>query len=399
VRETLAFMRDLACFPASRGEVVTRFEAAFAAYIGVPHVLFVPSGRMGLWLILKALQYPAGSEIVVPAFTYFAIPAVIRAAGFTPVYADIDPATYELTTASVSNVVTSKTRAVIPTHLFGRTCDMDGLATACSRNHIDLIEDCAQSCGAAIGGRKTGSLGRAAYFTFGITKNFTTFSGAMVACRDVEIHQRMAGLAGGFRPAARGKLLKEAITAFGMLVATNRFIFNLSLAPLVRTTPADRPDIVHRLFEEVAGAIDPAAMDRMGWYPVESQAAAGLRQLRTIDVKNAARRRHGARLLRLLRDQGFEGVPAPAETGGDHIYMSFAIRHPDRFRLAASLRRGGVDVAPGYMIDCSARPELGGHAGQCPNASVVESSILHLPIYPELRDRDLEIISQSLGQP
>lgn len=395
--EIVAFLGDLIRMPSCAGPEVVRFEETFARYIGVPHAVFVPSGRMGLWLILKACGYPPGSEIVLPAFTYFAIPAVVRAAGLTPVYADIEPDTYELSPGSVEKVLTGRTCAVVPTHLFGRTCDIAGLKRLCAPGGIDLIEDCAQSCGATVGGRMTGSLTRAAYFTFGITKNFTTFSGAMVTCADKAMRAAIVAALEGFAPARRTRLFKEAIVALGMQTATARSIFNISLAPILRCGAPENPDLVHRLFEEKCGPIEPGAFARLGWRPVAAQARAGMRQLLTIDAKNAARRRHGAALLELLKALEFDGTPAAAEPGGDHVFMSFAVRCPDRYRAAARLRRMGVDVSPGYMIDCASVPDLGGRPGLCPNSQSVHDSILHLPLYPELRPRDIERIVRAIA--
>ncbi len=396
--ETLAFLADLVRRPGS-GEEVREFERAFARYQGTEHALFVPSGRLGLLLILGALDYPTGSEVILPAFTYFAIPAAVRFAGLTPVYADIDPATYELTPDSVRAVMSGRTRAVVPTHLFGLTCPLPELERVCAPAGIDLIEDCAQACGADLGGMKAGSFGRAAYFTFGITKNFTTFSGGMVTCRDAEAYRRMRGMLDGFATAARGRLLKEGITALAMRTATLRPLFNLLLVPLLRWGPRDRPDPVHRAFEEKPRLIDERMAAGLRWRPVDAQARAGRRQLAVLDRKNAARRRRGGELLAALRAAGCDGLPAAAGPGlGDHIYMSFAILRPDRHRYAAQLRRLGVDVSPGYMSDCSSLPGFGGKPGTCPAAAAVERDILHLPLYPDLSSRDIGKIAAAVAE-
>jgi dTDP-4-amino-4,6-dideoxygalactose transaminase len=394
--EILAFLRDVA-IPLAPDRTISEFERWFADYHEVDSAVFVPSGRIGLWLILRALDFPPGAEIIVPAFTFFAIPAVIQAAGLKPVFADIDPATYELTPDAVRAVLSPRTRALIPTHLFGRTCPMPELERLSRSCNLDLIEDCAQSCGATVGHRKTGSLGRAAYFTFGITKNFTTFSGGMVVCRERRLDERVRGAAEEFRAAAPGRLLKEGLTALALRAATQRSLFNLTLAPLLACLPAREADVVHRLFEERSQALDAAALQALQWRPGAAQARAGLRQLRSLDAKNAARRRQGAELLRRLQAAQCAGLPAPAEQGGDHIYISFAIRRPERFAFARRLQRLGVDISPGYMRDCSALPELGGRAGLCPQASGVDRSILHLPLYPGLRPRDVERIAGAVA--
>ncbi|MBM4153576.1 MAG: aminotransferase class I/II-fold pyridoxal phosphate-dependent enzyme [Lentisphaerae bacterium] len=394
--ETLAFLADALRARGPAGPATAEFERAFASHLGCDRAVFVPSGRMALWLVLRALGYPPGSEVVLPAFTFFAMPAVVRLAGLTPVYADVDPETYELSPASVAAVLTERTRAVVPTHLFGRTCDMAALEALCAPRGIDLIEDCAQCLGARIGGRAAGTLGRAACFTFGVTKNFTTFGGGMVVCRDRDAHEAVAAAVRGFRAPARQRLAKEALGALAMRAATRRALFSAVLGPIVRATGREGPDLVQRAFEEAPVPLTAAGLDAVRVHPAEAQARAGLRQLRSLEAKNAARRDRGRGLWRRLQEAGCGGLPSPAAEGGDHIYVSFAVTRPDRHRFAHRLRGMGVDSAAGYMSNCASLPGLGGDAASCPSAARVEDRILHLPLYPELTDRDLDRIADAV---
>jgi dTDP-4-amino-4,6-dideoxygalactose transaminase len=394
--ETLAFLVDAMRAPRRPGPVMEDFERAFADYLGCEHAVFVSSGRMALWLVLQALGYPPGSEIILPGFTFFAMPAVVRLAGLTPVYADVDPGTYELTPGSVAAVMTDRTRAVIPTHLFGRTCDMAGLQALCAPRNVDLIEDCAQCLGARAGGRSAGTLGRAACFTFGITKNFTTFGGGMVVLRDRSAHDLVAAAVREFRSPARDRLVREAVSALAMRAATRRAIFSLALAPLVRLTGRDGPDLVQRAFEETPAPMTAGRLDAVRVLPADAQARAGLRQLRSLDRKNAARRERGRALWDRLSKAGCGGLPTPAEPDGDHIYVSFAITRPDRHGFAHRLRGRGVDSAAGYMSNCAGLGGLGGGPETCPMAAGVADGILHLPLYPELAGRDLDRIAAAV---
>jgi len=395
--ETLSFLADVLAPGRIEADATLRFEAAFAEWEGAGHALFVPSGRMGLFLLLRALHYPEGSEIVVPAFTFFAIPAMIRHLGYTVVYADVDPATFEVTEESVKAVLTGRTRAVIPTHLFGRTCPLDGLKSLCRQNGIDLVEDCAQACGARIRDKRAGAVGRAAYFTFGITKNFTTFSGGMVVTSDASLATAMRQEMSLFGKPTTQALLKQGITAAAMTMATQRLLFNLALAPILRFDSNPEADRVHRAFEEPVRPMTEGALSALRWLPGGAQARAGLRQLAALDGRNQQRREVGAALLEALTARGVPGLPAPADAGGDHVYVSFALRHPDRARFGGALRRAGVDFSPGYMSPCSAIPELGGWRGRCPEAETVARHIVHLPLYPGLSAKDVERIAAGVA--
>ncbi len=395
--ETLRFLVDALKPAHGGGDAVARFEDAFASWQGVDHVLFVPSGRMGLYLILEAAGYPRGAEVVVPAFTYFAIPAVLQNLGLRVVYADVDPGTFEITAQTVEAVITPKTRAIIPTHLFGRTCPMPDLEALARARGVDLIEDCAQACGAMMDRVRAGSRGRAAYFTFGITKNFSTYSGGLVATSDDGLAQDMRARMADFAAPGRGALIKQGITAGAMNVATQRAVFNLSLAPVLRRARVADADPVHTRFEESVAPISDAQIERLRWRPGAAQAQAGLRQLETVDARNEERRRVGAALLAALAARGVRGLPAPAEPGGDHIYVSFALRRAAREGFGRALRRAGVDFSPGYMTACSRLPALGGTPGSCPRAEAVEREVVHVPLYPGLGAGDIERIAAGVA--
>lgn len=395
--ETLVFLADSAFGSLSDRRDVERFEQEFAAWQGAGEALFVPSGRMGLWLILKALGYPEESEIIVPSFTYFAIPAIIRFAGLRPVYADIDPATHELTAGTVAPLLTSKTRALLPTHLFGRTAPMTELQALADQHNLDILEDCAQSCGARCGEVRTGSVGRAAYFTFGITKNFSTFSGGMVVSRDDSLMRSMAANRDRFADSSRSYLIKQGLTAAAMSLATRRVVFNISLSPLVKLGKQSDADPVHKSFEEQIHEVTGDVMTRLKWRPGDPQAKAGLRQLTVVDAKNRLRRQKGNALLAALTARGAGGLPAGPDKGGDHIFVSFAIRRTRRTAFGALLRRAGIDFSPGYMSACSAVPELGGKPALCPQGEAAEREIVHLPLYPGLSTRDIQSIADGVA--
>lgn len=394
----LRFLLDVSL---SRGDSadVARFEQAFARFQGCEHAVFVPSGRVALLLILQRLAHPQGSEVIVPAFTHFSIPSVIRHAGLVPVFADIDPETYELTPDTVSAVLTDRTRALIPTHLFGRTCPMPDLLTLAGKRKIDVIEDCAQALGARVGDRRAGNGGVASYFTFGITKNFTTYSGGMITCSDPGMAAALRESLGAFHPASRPRLLKEGLVAAAMTVAAWRPAFSLAIAPLVRAAGPDRADIVHRLFDEPPRNFSAASVPALQWRPIAAQALAGMRQLGALDDRNQRRRNAGCALLDALAGRGCAGLPAAAGPGGDHVFMSFAIRRENRLSFIHRLRKAGIDSSPGYVTNCRRFAPAGKKGGpECPVAEHVANRIVHLPLYPALSRADIGRIAEGVSR-
>ena len=149
-----------------KGPQVAAFEQAFAARLGANHAIGASYGRTAFYFILEALQLPRGSEIILPALTFWVVPELARAAGLRVRFADVDPATFCMDPAALERAITGKTRAVVPTHLFGLPCDMDAILDLAGRHNLAVIEDCAHALGATYRGRPVGSFGDGALFSF-----------------------------------------------------------------------------------------------------------------------------------------------------------------------------------------------------------------------------------------
>src|SRR5437867_10178831 len=149
-----------------QGPQIAEFEAAFARLHGLdpPSAITAAYGRMAFYYVLQALDLPAGSEIIFPSLTFWVVPELARAAGLTVVFADVDPRTFNMDPDSVERLVTSKTRAIVPTHLYGLPCDMDRLMAIAERHKLIVVEDCAHSLRALYKGKPVGTFGTAALF-------------------------------------------------------------------------------------------------------------------------------------------------------------------------------------------------------------------------------------------
>src|SRR5439155_1658345 len=138
-----------------QGPQIAEFEAAFARRHGLqaPSAIAAAYGRMAFYYILKALDLPPGSEIIFPSLTFWVVPELARVAGLSVVFADVDPATFNMDPASVERLITDKTRAIVPTHLYGLPCDMDRILAIAGRHSLIVLEDCAHSLGARYKGK------------------------------------------------------------------------------------------------------------------------------------------------------------------------------------------------------------------------------------------------------
>jgi perosamine synthetase len=179
---------------AKHNDYPARFEKAFADYLGVSHAVSLPSCTSALHLALAALGVGQDDEVIVPDATWIATSAPISYVGATPVFADIDPATWCLDAAAFERAITSRTKAVIVVHLYGNVADMDGIMTVAKRHGIAVIEDAAEAIGAEYRGRKAGAFGDAAAFSFHGSKTLTTGEGGMLVTPRGDLLERVLPL-------------------------------------------------------------------------------------------------------------------------------------------------------------------------------------------------------------
>src|SRR3989441_5013551 len=183
--EELAAVREvLASGMLAQGPKVEAFEKAFAKDLGRKHAIAVTNGTAALHVALLAHGIGPGQEVVIPPLTFFATVSTVLLCGAKPVFVDIDRSSYKMDPAKVASVITRKTAAVMPVHLYGQTAEMEPILAAARDRGIPVIEDAAQAAGAEYHGKKAGNLGDTACFSFYATKNMTTGEGGMIVTDD-----------------------------------------------------------------------------------------------------------------------------------------------------------------------------------------------------------------------
>ncbi|HEX7039023.1 MAG TPA: DegT/DnrJ/EryC1/StrS family aminotransferase [Trueperaceae bacterium] len=313
------------------GPEVAAFEAEAAAYLGVRHAVAVNSGTDALAIALRALGVGPGDEVVTTPFSFFATAEAIANVGAAPVFVDVDERTYNIDPALIEPAVTSRTKAVLPVHLFGRPVDMDAVMDVAERHGLKVVEDCAQSFGAAWGGRKTGAIGDAGAFSFYPTKNLGGFGdGGLVATDDDEV-------------AATARMLRDH--------GSRRRYHNVMLGY------NSRLDALH------------AAMLRV--------------KLPFVDEWNERRREAARRYDELLRD--VPGLVTP-ELVDEHVFHQYTVRvlggrrDEVRDRLAAA----GVATLVYYPVPQDRLPVFAHLGGRCPASDRLAHEVLSLPMGPFL---------------
>jgi dTDP-4-amino-4,6-dideoxygalactose transaminase len=327
------------------GDQVRTFENEFATYLGVPHAVAVSSGTDALRLALLGAGVGPGDEVITSALTAVATVVAIEGAGARVILVDIDPETYTLDACEVKNRLTSRTKAIVPVHLYGYPTDIELLLEIAADQGLEIIEDACQAHGATYQGKKVGGFGLFGCFSFYPTKNL-----------------------GGYGDG-------------GMIV----------------TGSADHAEYVRLLrnygergrFEHHLRGFN-CRMD-------ELQAAILRVKLRHLDVWNAQRRHLARGYDRRLKGTG---VKVPVERPDTtHVYCSYVIRHPSRDRLREWLANRGIDTRVQYPRPIHLQPayrDLGTGLGGFPVAEQAASEILSLPIFPELDESAIGIVCDAI---
>jgi perosamine synthetase len=372
---------------AVEGPAIAEYENRFAEYHCVQHAISASFGRMACYYILRALDLPAGSEIIFPALTFWVIPEIARRAGLKPVFVDVDPATFNLDPAKVEAVISDKTRAIVPTHLYGQPCDMTEVMRIAEKHNLVVIEDCAQAAGALYRGRKVGTFGIAALFSFQLLKGINTYGGGMALTNDTALAEIIRAQAKAESLQSTGDLIKRLMKGIvaRSLVSPKGFTF-WGFPTGAAASLLGNFDYSKHIWEKIRPLDRFPRTYRQRYSNV--QAIIGLRSLAKLDEFNARSRANADVYTRGLAD--CRSVQTPRVLPDvEHVYYQYCIYASDPARASRRAIRRAVDFETTHVDVCSALPLFKEFAAECPGAKVTEHAI-QLPVYSRLRTSDVE---------
>jgi len=375
-----------------RGPHLAEFEDAFARRLAGGRAVTTSYGRMAAYYILKALELPPGSEIVFPALTFWVVPEMARILGLKAVFADVNPATFNLDPAALERVITPRTRAVVPTHIYGLPCDMDEILAIARRHQLRVVEDCAHALGATYRGQAVGSLGDAALFSFQVLKPLNTCGGGLAYTRDAALGERLAALAFAQPWPSEARLARRLRLARTERALMKPRIFSLSVFPVLWAASfvGARPDVY--LWEKVRPLhpFPPGYEERYS----NVQAALGLAGLERLDAWTRVTRANAEHMSTALR--GLSGVePPPSPTDRMHVYYQYPLYVPDRDEAVRRCLHAGLDVEYHHMDVCSELALFGTSQAVTPGARRTTQA-LQVPVHAGLAGRDLERVVRRL---
>ena len=374
------------------GPHIEEFEQAFAKLLGSGHVRACSTeyGRMALYFILKAMDFPPGSEIVVPAFTFWVVPEMARVAGLTPVFADIDPSTFTLSPSALERAITDKTRGVLPTHLYGMSCDMDPILEIARRYDLKVIEDCAHSLGATYKGQMVGTHGDASFFSFQAFKPLNTYGGGLAWMRDAELARRVGEFADAEEWPTEKRVEGILKSGYWQHAFIRPKVFTYSLFPMWWAASFTNAKPEKRLWEPVRSR-DPVPDKYRGRF-TNVQAAMGLAGLTHLPEFIDRTRRHARMLDALLGDVPGITIPRiPADR--THVYYQYCAYVPDTERIVKRCIRRGVDVAPMHVDVCTRMDLFTWQGAPAPGADHASTAV-QVPVYESLQDREIERVGR-----
>ena len=330
------------------GPAVTRFEEAFARFCECDHAVGLGSGTEAVWLALIACGVEPGDEVITVPTTFMATAEAITYCGAKPVFVDIDERTYTMDATALSGALTSKTKAIVPVHLFGQVGDMDPILKFARQHGLPVIEDAAQAHGAEYKGKKAGSMGEIGCFSFYPGKNLGALGEAgAVVTNDTKLRDKIRSLRD------HGQVRKYQHTMIG---------WNCRM-----------------------DAIQGACLEI---------------KLRHLQRGNELRRKHAKRYNEGFR--GLDDVVTPTEADyARHIYHVYAIRVQGRENVIRQLEENGVGYGVHYPIPIhlqEAYAALGYERGAFPVSEMIAREVLSLPMYPELKEDQIDFVIETVTE-
>ena len=380
-----------------RGPQVAEFEAAFAKRHGMEAAGAITAayGRMAFYYMLKALDLPPGSEIIFPSLTFWVVPELARAAGLTVVFADVDPRTFNIRPESIERLITDKTRAIVPTHLYGLPCDMDRILDIAARHTLVVLEDCAHALGARYKGKAVGTFGTGALFSFQTLKPLNCYGGGLALVSDRAVAARVRALVEALPWPSEKRVNDRLLLGRLQRIFIKPWVFSISLFPVLWVSALidANPDVF--LWENIR-SLQPLPEQYAERFP-NVQAAIGLEALEHLDAWTAQAQANAELVTRTL--DGVKGVQAPyVPPDRTHVFYQYCVYGPDsakRDELVVRCVRRGIDIET-LHVDVPPDMELFGTVRAEADGARRAAQAMQVPVYAGLTPEQIQRVAATV---
>jgi len=363
---------------------INNWQTMFAEYIGTKYAFAVSSGRFGMEVILKALYLKYGDEIIIPAYTLKDLIPIIKSLGLTPIPADISKDTFNIDSKAIIDRITPRTKVIIATHMFGNPCRINEILEIAKTRGIFVIEDCAHSAGASYQGRKTGSFGDAAFFSFELTKPINTYGGGMITTDNDEIAAKIKETLNTTYFKYKNPV-KKIISAY-----TERYLLPtpLSYIPLYLLSSKYFKKNINHLYRSLQGSAS------CKYSYTSMQSIIGMKKLSTLNERIAARNKK-AKLMSTLLNLSIRPQNV-IESAVPTYYFYIVLLPINSDKAKKHLLKNWIDCGTTYEIadDCG---DLLNY-NDCFNSRFIYKNAIHLPLYESLTDSKIKYIADVINQ-
>ena len=360
----------------------SKYEQAFARWLGVRHAFAFWKGRVALYAGLRAMGIGAGDEVIVPGYTCVVAVNPILYLGATPIFVDIEPTTFNVDVSQLEAHLTPRTKVIIAQHTYGYPVAMDAVLDVARRHGIEVVEDCCLALGSRWDGRKVGTFGRGAYFSFQWNKPYTSGLGGMFVTDDDALAEQVAALR---RRDCAAPRFREAMLLGAQLAVHRALIYpKTTAAAQALFRRLTRAGLVVGSY--TAGELAPAMEEGFFKGMSAPQQRAGLRGLRRVEDNIAHRRRTAREYDALLSQRGFETPTLPSEA--DPVLVRYPLRVADKAGALARASRRLVELgswfeSPLHPMETPLEP-YGYRPGMCPEAERAAREVVNLPVHPRV---------------
>ena len=344
----------------TNGPILEKFEQKFSNFLSSKYSLGVSNATNGLHLVLYSLGIGPGDEVIVPTLTFSATADVVSYCGAKPILTDIDPDTFNIKIDSIKKNLSKKTKAIIPVHYGGQSCDMDEIISISKKYNLKIIEDCAHALGSTFLDKKCGTLGNAGCFSFYPTKIITTGEGGMISTNDFSLSKKIKSSRSHGVSLTYPEREKKATWKYDIL----QLGFNYRL-------------------DEIRSSLGLSQLSR-------------IKQINSLRIKIAKKYNSALRKIK--------GIEIPfTESNRNHIYHLYTIKITKDFPLSRDelfdqLYAKGIGTSVQYvpLHDMSYNKKLNLNSNNFPFANKIKNQIISLPIYPKMTQKEIEYVIQTL---
>lgn len=378
--------------PLGEGDLIREFERQFSAMVGRKHCVAFPFARTAIYFALKQQNFEKGSEIIMPPITIKGILDVVLELGLKPVFVDINKDTLCFDEEQLENAITSNTRTILLTYLFGMVPNVARLESICRQHGLFIIEDFSQCLNGRFNGKPVGSFGDIGVYSASSIKTLDTYGGGLLVCDDDVLEDSLRQEQARLRPPLRIHLIKKIITDLVRNLATSRLIFHCVVFPLLKYLSTRNPGSVIKH----TGDRDKQMISQLPdeWFRsyTSLQARVGLETIGNVQILD---RKRLSNVVRIKSSSASIDFPAGAE-GGSNIYWQLMAYFDEPISTQKRWHSQNVDTATTSLLKISDLPAYP-YRADTPNADRIYTNGLFIPCYPGLSETDLARITSVLS--